>query len=371
MKVGYLGREQTYLKHFFLEHYLERVGYIVGGSFGSLVYVDGFSGSWRSAEEDYKDTSFMVAIRKLRDVRRGLEETNRPARIRCLFIEKDQASFAALEREVAKVTDLTVKAVPGEFEDVIPQILDFVGRDFSLTFIDPTGWKGIALHRIAPILQHVPGEVLINYMTDYQTRFGDTTEHARGFLEMMGGPGYEGLDEQRRLSFYCDRVREVGRFEHVTSTRIKHPTKERTYFHLVYGTRHLKGLEEFRSVEEREIQEQERVRLAARDLGRIIRTQTLPLFSSAELDEPRSSFEAEFLERKETAKRRLTELLETREHASYEDVLRLLLEIPLVWQRTVKQLINELKDEGYLRIEGLKERQRAIRKGCVVVRTKS
>jgi hypothetical protein len=44
----YRGREQTYLKHFFLERYLERVAYNIGWSAPEFVYVDGFSGPWRS-----------------------------------------------------------------------------------------------------------------------------------------------------------------------------------------------------------------------------------------------------------------------------------------------------------------------------------
>jgi len=46
-------------------------------------------------------------------------------------------------------------------------------------------------------------------------------------------------------------MRAAGGFTHVTSTRILMPAADRTYFHLVYGTRHVKGLVEFRKVEEK------------------------------------------------------------------------------------------------------------------------
>jgi hypothetical protein len=61
----YRGREQTYLKHFFLEKYLERVTYVIGYSYPEFVYVDGFSGPWRSQSEAFEDTSFMIAINRL------------------------------------------------------------------------------------------------------------------------------------------------------------------------------------------------------------------------------------------------------------------------------------------------------------------
>jgi hypothetical protein len=40
----YKDREQTYLKHFFLERYLETVAYHIGFSQSEFVYVDCFSG---------------------------------------------------------------------------------------------------------------------------------------------------------------------------------------------------------------------------------------------------------------------------------------------------------------------------------------
>lgn len=53
----YRGREQTYLKHFFLERYLERVAYKVGSFAQEFVYVDGFSGPWRTEDPGFEDSS--------------------------------------------------------------------------------------------------------------------------------------------------------------------------------------------------------------------------------------------------------------------------------------------------------------------------
>ena len=41
----YKGKEQTYLKHFFLEQYLETVALHIGYAQSEFVYVDCFSGS--------------------------------------------------------------------------------------------------------------------------------------------------------------------------------------------------------------------------------------------------------------------------------------------------------------------------------------
>lgn len=369
MDESYKGREQTHLKHFFLKHYLERVGYVIGMTHSNLVYVDPFSGPWRSERPGFEDTSFMIAIRELRKVREGIEKAGRQVDLRCVFVEKDPESFALLQGAIRDVSDLSVKAIPGEFESAIPEILEFVGRRFSLTFIDPTGWTGFALDKIAPILQHSPGEVLINYMTDYMNRFSDLPELAQQFNAMMGGPGFEGLDEVRKMEFYCERVREAGGFEHVTSTRIKKPESDRTYFHLIYGTRHVKGLQEFRQVEEREIAEQERVTIEARALDRIFGTPgQQALFGSDELAVP-SLFAQDLRDQKRKAADRFDKLLDARRRVSYDDVLRSLLELPLVWEKqAVRQIIDEQCEAGRLKIEGLKGRQRIVKKGCVLVR---
>jgi hypothetical protein len=55
--------------------------------------------------------------------------------------------------------------------------------------------------------------------------------------------------------------------------------------------------------------------------------------------------------------------------ACYDDVLRSLLELPLVWEKkAVRQIIDEQCEAGRLKIEGLKGRQRIVKKGCFLVR---
>src|SRR5262249_53389906 len=150
---SYRGREQTYLKHFFLEKYLERVAYKVGSFVREFVYVDGFSGPWRTEDPGYGDSSFIIAINKLRQVREGLAAINRRPKIRCVFVEPDNDAFPRLQESTRGVTDIQVHTINAEFEDSIPEILDAIGSAFSLVFIDPTGWTGFGLKQIAPILQ--------------------------------------------------------------------------------------------------------------------------------------------------------------------------------------------------------------------------
>src|SRR5215475_5477167 len=137
----YRNREQTYLKHFFLERYLERVGFNICSFRDDFVYVDGFSGPWKSRDEQFEDTSFMIAIKELRKVREGVARLGkRPPSIRCVFVEKGPKDFNELKDAIRGITDIEITPIPGEFEEVIPQIGKAIRQSFSLVFIDPTGW---------------------------------------------------------------------------------------------------------------------------------------------------------------------------------------------------------------------------------------
>jgi len=131
----------------------------------------------------------------------------------------------------------------------------------------------------------------------------------------------------------------------------------------------VKGLEEFRKVEKEEINEQEKVRIAAKDLDKMIRSGGQQnLFGSSELDAP-SSFAQELGAQKRKATDRLNTLLDERGRVSYEDVLLSLLELPLVWESVIQEIISEEKERGRLKIEGQTKRERTVKKGHYLVRT--
>ncbi|MDE0031558.1 MAG: three-Cys-motif partner protein TcmP [Deltaproteobacteria bacterium] len=370
----YSGREQTYLKHFFLEKYLERVAYVIGYNQSEFVYIDGFSGPWRSADEAFEDTSFVVAINILRRVRDGLASGGKRPRIRCLFIEKDPQAFAALQDAVGRFPDLDVTPLNGDFETLIPTILRYIRNSFSLVFIDPTGWTGFGLRKIEPILKHRPGEVLINFMFDYINRFLDHPDDriTASFDDLFGGPGWDSAvyaDDRREnaiLELYCDRMRGLGRFEHVARTRILKPTSDRSYFYLVYGTRHVKGLREFRGIEKKVIEEQERVRSTAKQTHRVARTGQSELFAAATLTGA-ASYEQERQVQLSAASEKLLTLLRDGRQIEYENALAALLERPYVWESDVKALVQELRRAGQLKIVGMKPRERTPKEGHVLV----
>ncbi|MGZ8370645.1 MAG: hypothetical protein ACXWVH_06275, partial [Caulobacteraceae bacterium] len=69
----YIGREQTLAKHFILKRYLQELAFKVLHHW-NLTYVDGFSGPWKVETEDFSDTSFMIAIKVLKDDQEKLRQ---------------------------------------------------------------------------------------------------------------------------------------------------------------------------------------------------------------------------------------------------------------------------------------------------------
>lgn len=246
---SYSGREQSYLKHFVLEKYLERLAYNVFKFADEIVYVDGFCGPWRSEDDGYCDTSFHIASHKLNEISKSLGK-----KARAVFIEHDRERFESLQRATQR-TPIESQVLQGSFEELIPQIIKIVGNSFAFYFVDPTGWKGVPLRKLRPLLANRNAELLINFMYDYVNRFLESENVRKSIVDFFGGP-VEGIKtgterESSILDLYRNRLREEGRHALATSTRIRKPLESRAYFHLVYVTHHVKGLVEFKNVVER------------------------------------------------------------------------------------------------------------------------
>lgn len=160
----YRGRAQTFVKHAVLRNYLGRAAMTLLSKWDDFVFIDGFSGPWRNASQDYSDTSFGIAINRLREARSNWRAHGRASKVRCVFVERREAAFKRLQAATQSIDDMECTPLSGLFEDHIDRIGSIVGRNaFTLTFVDPTGWS-FDLQRLAPLLQRRPGEVLVNFM---------------------------------------------------------------------------------------------------------------------------------------------------------------------------------------------------------------
>src|SRR5947209_6332489 len=134
--VDYAGREQSYVKHIFLERYLEALVFKTASTYPHIVYVDGFAGPWQSASEKFEDTSFGIALNALRRAKEAWKKNGRDVRMSAFLVERDAAAYAKLANVPGRYPDVTIKTYPADFIAVLPAILtDIPGNAFAYFLI--------------------------------------------------------------------------------------------------------------------------------------------------------------------------------------------------------------------------------------------
>jgi three-Cys-motif partner protein len=270
----YVGRGQTLVKHHLLKDYLAALANIVGQKYPSITYVDCFSGPWKAASQGYEDTSFGIALEELKKARDQLRtQFNRSVSMRCFFIEKNAKAYEDLKEFLkgAREPDFKLEPKNGRFEDLVPEIVDFVcqgASTFPFFFIDPKGWRAISIEVIKPLLMIHPGEVLINLMTSHLHRFVKTQNQSELFgsaeyVERLRGLSGQDLDDEM-VAIYSEQLRKVGHYEYVCAAVILRSNIDVPHYRLIYGTRNPLGLAKFKAAEMRAMKLMEPARAQAK-----------------------------------------------------------------------------------------------------------
>lgn len=371
----YYGREQSLIKHVILEKYLQRFAIIVGKHWDEISYIDCFSGPWNSRSEDLSDASFAIALKQLETAQDVVHKSyNKTLSVRCLFLEKDKDAFAHLQQFAADVSNergAIVKALNKNFEAAVPDILRFIqhGRmkTFPFIFIDPTGWTGFAMPVIAPLLQLRPNEVLVNFMTSFVLRFieADNPQIEAGFEKLFGARDFRtNLSELRGsrredavVIAYAEKLAEVGNFPYFSITIVPHPEKDRTHFHLIYATRHPKGIEVFKEAENAVVTGLKELRANVKLRKKETATGQSDLFGADENSE--ASYIDGLKSRYATySKEALLELLGSKGEVSYDIVYATVMRYPLVNIEDLRAWLSE-----YTTIHGLSNKERVPKLG--------
>lgn len=365
----YARREQAYVKHYVLKHYLQQLALKIGNfrPGTTLNYIDGFSGPWKHATEELRDTSPYVALTELCAARDALRAQPRPVslRVRGMFVEQDPGAFALLQGLLRdRFSSVEWEACPGAFEAHIPQACRFAGtgpRPFAFVFIDPTGWTGYGLRAITPLLRVRPGEVLINFMTKDISRFVDDEDSValQSFVDLFGDASYReawrgqsDLDrEDRIVETYCSRVQQAGDFAHCAATVILNPQQDRTHYHLVYATRSLQGLVTFRDIERQAAAVQREARAEARQRERIARRRQGELLDALDMETPYMTELQQRYQRK--AQTQVLDTLRRRGEVEFDALVAAALRYPLTSLAELKDWLEDLRRAGVVEYGGL------------------
>jgi three-Cys-motif partner protein len=350
----YFEREQTRIKHLVLEKYLERFARIVGSHWERILYIDGFSGPWNTVSDDFKDSSFAIALRELRAARDTVRQIHKKElRIQCVFLEKDPAAFEKLHSYATQQTDAEVTALNLPFEEAIPKLVQIAeaskkGR-FPFILIDPKGWKGFSMELIAPLIRVRPCEVLVNFMTSHIQRFIEDERDGlkASFKRLFGDDSYEarieGSEGQARedaiVAAYADRLAAVGDYPYASTALVLHPTKDRTHYHLVYATRDIKGIEVFKDAERKALKLSESLRADAKRRRRESATGQVEMFGGQEVPETEylARLQAHFEVQAETA---LISMAKARRDWDYDALYAAALRFPTVQEAFLKRWLH-------------------------------
>ena len=274
---NYVGREQAYVKHHFLAEYVEQLVFKVA-SRRDVVYVDGFSGPWKDQGEKFEDTSFGIALEALRAAKQAWARLGRGDRtMTALLVEKDAGAYARLQEIIPRYPDITIRTFNDDFVKTVPDLINAIPPDaFSFVLMDPKGWR-IDMEAVAPLLRRENCEVVFNFMftminwstsmpnaaiqaglealmpeTDWKRRLDD--------LEVMNGETAPEARKRVLVSAINATIARLGGYPYVMETPVLFPTKDRTYYSLIYATRSTKGIEVFRDCQHATLKEQDKVR---------------------------------------------------------------------------------------------------------------
>lgn len=276
---NYRGREQAYVKHVFLERYLERLVHKTASIYDHIVYVDGFAGPWQSANEAFHDTSFSIALNALRQAKATWKAAGREVKMSAHLVEQDRAAYARLATIGSRYPDVDVKTYPEDFlKGLLAILADIPPSAFTFFFIDPKGWR-FRLQDLAAMLTRPRSEVIFNFMFDFINRAASMKEPAieqgvdelipfgdwRAKLEQAESAGATSNDRKRILvDAFGESLATIGSYAYVAETTVLRPVSDRALYCLCYATRHPEGIKTFRDCQAKALEEEARTRAATK-----------------------------------------------------------------------------------------------------------
>lgn len=360
----YKGREPAFIKHYFLRQYVEKLAFKIASAFDELVYVDGYSGPWKSGTENYEDTSFGIALQcltKARTTWKGMKHRPRDVRMTSHLVEADLDAFNELETIGPRFPEVSVFPHHGDFLKLAPGIASRIpDRAFTFALIDPKGFS-LDLEALRPLLARPHTEVVFTFMYDFANRWTNLPALAETYDRLLPGFDWrnrlaEAADagpsarKEAFLACFKDAVRDVFGFRYVADVDVRHGSKDRTLYFLVYGTREPAGIEVFRDCQVRALEAQAEA-ASQRTQGKLVEGGIGSLFGTEW--EPSSVNHRHFLERqRQNAREALLVLAANEPGLLWKDTWPRLLADYAVRRTDANQIAGALQKEGRIDFAG-------------------
>jgi three-Cys-motif partner protein len=380
----YAGREQTYVKHVFLEEYLAVLAHKTASIYPHIVIVDGFAGPWQNANERFEDTSFGVGLGALRAAKESWKKQGRAVRMSAYLVEKKRAAYARLATIPLQYPDIEIKTYHADFLTVLPQILADIPKDaFVLFLIDPKGWR-IPLKSLKDLLARPNSEVIFNFMFDFINRaasiddpkviagldelipYGSWRATLKAAQEASSSPLTSEARKDILVGAFNESLGKLGGYNYVAETTVLRPLKDRPLYCLCYASRHRAGIKVFRDCQVKALQEQAAARAGARLKHSQATTGQNELFESLH-DMGPDKLDAVLRQKKAAARDALIELApETPGSIKYEDLWPQVLSRHIIRLTELNTLAAELRKSGDLLFPGWEAGKRVPQDGYLV-----
>ena len=361
----YAGREQAYVKHIFLERYLEALFHKTGSVYNHICYVDGFAGPWLSADETFNDTSFGVALSALRTAKGSLHARGRHVKMTALLVERDEEAHGKLLTLQVRYPDIEIKTYNHDFRSIVTQLAQDIPRDaFAFFLIDPKGWR-IPLEQLRPLLSRRNSEVVFNFMFEFINRAASMSQPIviQGLDELMPNSLWKTRLQQKEdriteltmedrkevlVGAFGDSLKHIGGYSYVAELTILRPVRERPLYCLVYGSKHERGIEVFRDCQMNAMKMQAQLRAAGKVKVKEARSGQNEMFESM-LDMAPDKTAAMLADEKKQARELLLWLTpRAPDHISYKTLWALVLAKHSVKRTDVNKMCGEMKKSGEL-----------------------
>lgn len=263
----YEGREHSLIKHELLKGYLEKLLSIIGVSerTNEIVYVDCFAGPWGNDSKSLSGTSITISLEILRKVRGMLAAVHEMTEIkfRAIYVEESKGRHKRLLEYLKNncPDEIEWHALHGDYSELQDEILQLCGdTSFAFFFIDPKGWTDVGIQKLAKLLRRPRSEFLITFMYDFLNRaigMADYRHQVQALLGELTEQDFQDisvLSGKERGEVVVRKYRE--QLKVVMGPNRKYPArsyhseilnkgKDRPHYHLVYLTRHHKGIVKF------------------------------------------------------------------------------------------------------------------------------
>lgn len=354
----YEGREQALVKHTFLDTYMPaQIPKVVSWA-DEFTYVDLFAGPWQSKSNDYSDTSFGIALRRMTEAKAMQAKIGRSVRMVAHLVEKDPANYRKLTEAVKRFPTVDVYCYPGVAEQHASTIAKRIStRAFRFVVVDPKGVPDV--RKFKCLIEPAHTEVLLNFMFQFANRFAGSQDRMPTLEGWLGGlsdeeggwrKDFADLRGQDRELAITERARQtlrkMGGFRYAPALTVDETASERPLYKLIYLSRHPVGLRVFRDAHVKALEAQATYKSAKKAEYRRQKTGMDDLFAGLSVMNPSERSALEIAEGVTAAKVAMMQVLrENPEGLNWSDIWPHVLDACVVTHNQLGDFVRDLRND--------------------------